>query len=92
MSNRRPSQSHFADQSFLSKGDLGDIAPNTIANTTRRSNRMLEYILATSRMRGGVSSTVTLVAMKTKYVAARITKGSTATQTQPLSLSLTATL
>ena len=52
---------------------------------------MLEYISATSGMRGGVSSTVALVATKTKYVAARITKGSTATQTQPSSLSPTTT-
>ena len=50
---------------------------------------MLEYILAISRMRGGVSSNIALVAMKMKYVAARITKGSTATQTQPSSLSST---
>ena len=53
---------------------------------------MLEYILATSEMRSGVSSTVALVTMKTKYVAARSTSRSTATRTQPSSLSLTATL
>ena len=52
---------------------------------------MLEYISATSRMRDGISSNVALVAMKTKCVAARITKRSTATQTQPSSLSPTTT-
>ena len=52
---------------------------------------MLEYILAASGMRGGVSSNVALVAMKTKCIAARITKRSTATQTQPSSLSPTTT-
>ena len=66
--------------------------PNTIASMTRRSNRMLEYILATFGMRGSVSSNVALVAMKTKCVAARITKRSTATRTQPSSLLLTVTL
>jgi hypothetical protein len=50
---------------------------------------MLEYILATSGMHGDVSSNVALVAMKTKCVAARITKRSMATQTQPSSLSPT---
>ena len=50
---------------------------------------MLEYISATSRMHDGVLSNVALVTMKTKCIAARITKGSTATQTQPLSLSPT---
>ena len=76
----------------LSRGEPGATASNTITNTTRRSNRMLEYILATSRMCGGVSSNVALVAMKTKCVAARSTSRSTATRTQPSSLSLTATL
>ena len=53
---------------------------------------MIEYILATSGMHGSISSNVALVAMKTKCIAARITKRSTATQTQPSSLSLTTTL
>ena len=53
-SNRCPSQSHFTDQSLPLLGDPRGITLNTIANMTRRSNRMLEYILATSEMRGGV--------------------------------------
>ena len=52
---------------------------------------MLEYISATSRICNGVLSNVALVAMKTKCVAARITKRSTATRTQPSSLSPTTT-
>ena len=52
---------------------------------------MLEYISTTSGMRGGVSSTIALVATKTKYVTAGIMKGSTVTRTQPSSLSSTTT-
>ena len=52
---------------------------------------MLECISATFGMRDGILSNVALVAMKTKCVAARITKRSTATRTQPSSLSLTTT-
>ena len=52
--------------------------PNTIANTTRRSNRMLECTSATS--------------MKTKYAAAKSMSRSMETQTQLLSRSTPTTL
>ena len=77
---------------YLSRGGPRGIAPNTIASTTRRSNRMLEYISATSGMRDGVSSNVGPVTMKTKYVAARSTSRSTATRTQLSSQLTLATL
>ena len=77
---------------YLPRGELGGIAPNTIANMTKRSNRTLECTSATFGMRDDVSSNVASVTMKMKYVAARSTSRSTATRTQPSSLSLTATL
>ena len=66
--------------------------PNTIANTTRRSNRTLECTLATSGMHDSASSNIASVAMKTKYVAARSTSRSMATRTQLSSRSTPATL
>ena len=65
---------------------------NTIANTTRRSNKMLECTSATSRIHDGVSSNVASVAMKTKYAAGRSTSRSMETQTQLLSRSTPAML
>ena len=76
----------------LLRGEPGAITPNTIANMTRRLNKTLECTSATSGMHDGVSSNVTLVAIKTKYAAARSTSRSMATQTQPSSRSLMAML
>ena len=76
---------------YLSRGEPGATAPNTIANTTRRSNRTLECTSATFGMCDGVSTNVASVVMKTKYVAARSMKRSTTTRTRPSSLFLTAT-
>ena len=73
----------------LSRGEPRAITPNTIANMTKRSNRTLEGTSTTFGMHNGVSSNVALVATKTKCVAARITKRSMATRTQPSSLSPT---
>ena len=86
------SKSFLPTSHCLPRGEPGATALNTIANTTRRSNRMLECTSATSEMRDGVSSIVASVAMKTKYVAAKSTSRSMTTRTQPSSLSLMAML
>ena len=65
---------------------------NTIANTTRRSNRMLECTSVTFRMHDDVSSNVASVAMKKKYVAARSMSKSTVIRTQLWSRSPPTTL
>ena len=64
---------------YLPRGELEATTPSITASTTKRSNKMLEYTSATSRMHDIESSNVVSVAMKMKYAAARSTSKSTAT-------------
>ena len=85
-SNRRPSQSHFADQHRDDgqplKGEPRATALTTLANMTRKSTRMSERTSTISETRDGVSTSAGLVALKKKYATVKSTSRSSVTQTQ----------
>ena len=65
----------------LSRGEPGATTSITIANMTKKSNRMFECTSTIFEMHDDASMNAALVTMKTKYATARSTSKSTVTRT-----------
>ena len=85
-SNRHPAKAvlptSIVMSRCLSRGEPGATTSITIANMTKKSNRMFECTSTIFEMHDDVSMNSASVAMKKKYAAARSTSKSTVIRTQ----------